>query len=224
MNANGQSDPPAVIIRENWADLIAVERIEAVAATRHNGFRPGLARLGWFLAPVVVAWLAASFWPQAYVSQTSFILRDAPLRPALPDSTSDISAAPSEAGNADSYAVQSFLRSRDAMKAAGFGEPGQEARFAEYRDRVSVDYETSSGVITVTARGSGAIAAHDLALRLRDAAAGLVKEFGAVSKNGEYMAVISDANTPDAPARPSLLWWLLGGAGLGLLLSWVRKG
>jgi len=86
-----------------------------------------------------------------------------------------------------------------------------------------VDFETSSGVITIRAAGPDGRQARALALGLRNAAEELVKRFDQASAASEYVAPLAEPNLPDNPSRQNQPLVLLGAAALGLALAWGRR-
>jgi len=226
MNATEQTNPPPAVTREAWADLIALELSRPAPVRTRPSYRRRVEQALLFIIPVAVAWVAVSFLaPASYVSETSFILRHQPEPLALPSSGTDFSGTPSETGSADSYAVRDYLLSRDAMNASGgvFKGGSNDARYGDFSARVSVDYETSSGVITISAAGPDGRQARALALGLRNAAEGLVKRFDQASAASEYVAPLAEPNLPDSPSRQDQPLVLLGAAALGLALAWGRR-
>jgi capsule polysaccharide export protein KpsE/RkpR len=226
MNATDQTDPPPSVTREAWADLIALEPSRPPPVRGRPAYRRLLEQAALFIAPVALAWMLVMYLlPAQYISETSFILRQQPVPLSLPSSGADLTGTPSETGSADSYAVRDFLLSRDAMNASGgvFRGDGNDARFADFSARVAVDYETSSGVITMRAAAPEARQARDLALGLRNAARQLVAGFDRASAASEYVAPLAEPNLPDSPTRQDQPLVLLGAAALGLALAWGRR-
>jgi len=226
MSATDQSNPPPTVTREAWADLIALELPPRAPIQVRTGHRRRAQQAALLIAPVAIAWLAVSFLlPVNYLSETSFILRHQAEPLTLPASGVDLTGTPSETGSADSYAVRDFLLSRDAMNASGaaFAGGSNDARYGDFERRVAVDYETSSGVITIRAAAGSARQARDLAAALRAAAAGLVKRFDQASNASEYLAPLAEPDLPDSPTRQNQPLILLGALALGLALAWWRR-
>ncbi len=225
MNTTDQNDAPPVVVHENWADLIALE----IPARSRTVERPNYARkiqqALLFVAPILTAWAALALIPPAYVSETSFILRHQAQSLTLPVAGGDFSGTPSESGSADAYALRDFLLSRDAMAQSKVPFTGRtlDARYNDFIHRVSVDYETSSGVITIHVKAPEARQAQELAIELRDAAEKLVAQFNQASASSEYLAPLAAPNLPDSPTRPDQSLILLSAAALGLALAWSRR-
>ena len=226
MSATDQTNSPPTVMREAWADLIALERTAPPPPKARKSYRRQIERAALFATPIALAWLAMRFlMPASYVSETSFILRHQAEPLTLPSANSDFTGAPTETGSADSYAVRDYLLSRDAMAASGgvFKGDSNDARFGDFSARVQVDYDTSSGVITVRAAAPDAKQAYDLASGLRNAAENLVARFDQASAASEYVAPLAEPNVPDGPTRPDQPLVLLGAAALGLALAWGRS-
>jgi capsular polysaccharide biosynthesis protein len=235
MNATDQSNPTVdireavvreAVVREAWADLIALELPAAPTVVVRPAYGRRFQQAALLLAPIAIAWITLRLLPPVYVSDTSFILRHQAEPLTLPSSGTDLSGTPSETGSADSYAVRDYLLSRDAMNAAGANYAGKtnEARYQNFSKRVAVNYETSSGVITIRAEARDAQQAHDLAAGLRDAASALITKFNHAAGASEYLAPLSEPDLPDSPTRQNQPLVLLGAAALGLALAWSRRG
>ena len=231
MNATDQnSSSPPVVIHENWADLIALETPASPQATaradvpRRHGRK--IQQMALFAAPLLISWLGLGLMPPVYVSETSFLLRAQAQSAVLPASGDDISGAPTEHGHADAYALCDFLLSRDAMNQLGgqfFSGAGNDARYQDFSRHVAVDYETSSGVITIRAQAGQPQQAQNIALGLVRAATRMVNKFNQASATSEYLAPLAAANLPDAPTRQNQPLIMLAAGALGLVLGWKRR-
>jgi uncharacterized protein involved in exopolysaccharide biosynthesis len=225
MNATDQNDAPPVVVHENWADLIALEVPVLTRTIERPNYSRKIQQGLLFAAPILIAWLGLALIPPAFVSETSFILRHQAQSPTLPASGGDFSGTPSETGSADAYALRDFLLSRDAMvqSKATFAGSTLDARYGDFIHRVSVDYETSSGVITIHVKAAEPQQAQALAIGLRVAAEKLVAQFNQASASSEYLAPLAAPNLPDSPTRPDESLILLSAAALGLALAWSRR-
>ena len=225
MSATDQSTSPTSITRETWADLIALEPASAAAAPERKAPNRSAQQAALLLAPIALAWIVMKLLPPVYQSDTSFILRHQAEPLSLPSSGGDFAGVPADGGSADSYAVRDYLLSRDAMAASGgnFAGATTDARFSDFSRRVSVGYETSSGVITIHARAGSAAQARDLALGLETAVTQLVKRFDQSSAASEYLAPLAEPNLTDGPAGQNQPLILLGATALGLALAWSRR-
>jgi capsular polysaccharide transport system permease protein len=236
MNATDQSHPVTEWIpHENWADLIAVRAPESPAAIKPPATRRlWLIRAGLFALPLLMALAVTLLLPPSYVSETSFLLRHQAASTSLPASGTEFDTA-SDSANPDAYAVRDFLLSRDAMRQIGQNLGGQNlggqnfagatnaARYADFRRRVSVDLETSSGVLTLRARAGSPQQAHDLATALVQQAGGLVTRFNQASATSDYLAPLAQPSLPDAPERENRQMIWLAAAGIGAALAWSKR-
>ena len=224
MNATDQNTPPVTPL-ESWAELIALEAPIDAPAPAGTPWRARLLRLAVFLSPLLMALIWIALAPAAYVSEARFVLRHKAEAAALPGGGDALSGMPSENGSPDGYALRDFLLSRDAMAQAGgdFKGAGADARYADFRRRVSVDYETSSGVIGLRASATSPAAAQALTEGLLRAAGLMVDRFDQASDDSEYLAMLASPSLPDAPAHPDQTAILLGAAALGLAGAWSLR-
>ncbi len=164
-------------------------------------------RLALILLPTVAAAVYFGLIASGqYVSEASFVIRDAEDQPASPGLAQ--LAAQSRAFTA-AQAVHDYLLSRDALNQASshlplagyWGAAGSgEALFSRYRDKVSVVVSGASGVVTLKVRAGAPDQAALLAQTLVDQAAAETTALSAPSRL--QLVTLARPDQPDSPAEP----------------------